>query len=104
MDRGDDRRQRGLDRLHRDEIQPEIERVLADAEDQHRPPLPARQAKGLAQRQRDADPERPDRKNRSDSAVSGGAASTMMRADVKADDQIRAKTSPRSARENPLPS
>jgi hypothetical protein len=31
--RGDDRGQRGLDRLHRDEVQPEIQRVLADAED-----------------------------------------------------------------------
>ena len=41
-------------------------------------------------------PSRPDRKNRNESAVSGGAASTMMRADVKAEDQMRAKISPRT--------
>jgi hypothetical protein len=36
----------------------------------------------------------PERKNLSESAVSGGAASTMMRAEVKAEDHITANKSP----------
>ena len=38
----------------------------------------------------------PDRKNLNDSAPNGGAWLTIIRAEVKAEDQIRANTKPRS--------
>jgi hypothetical protein len=95
--RRDDRRQRRLNRLHRNEIQPQIQRVLADAEDQTARHCARDRPKDCPSASAMPIPRSPDRKNRSDSAVSGGAASTMIRADVKAEDQTRAKTSPRSS-------
>jgi hypothetical protein len=41
-----------------------------------------------------ATPISPDSRNRSDSAISGGASATIIRAEVKADDHISAKASP----------
>ena len=38
----------------------------------------------------------PDRKNLNDSAPNGGAWLTIIRAEVKAEDQIKANTKPRS--------
>ncbi len=57
--RGDDRRDRGFNRLHRDEVQPKVKRVLTEAKDDRRTPLRLCQAKGLSQRQGYADADQP---------------------------------------------
>ncbi len=46
----------------------------------------------------------PESRNRSASAWSGGAATTMMRAEVKAEDHIAANASPMSIARRSMPS
>ena len=58
---GDDRREPRLDRPHREVEKPEIERVLADAEDDDRAPLGRGQPDALPEREADAERERPRR-------------------------------------------
>ena len=55
----DDHRDARLDRAHRHEVQPEIERVLAQPEDHHRRPLRRAARHALAERPADAERDQP---------------------------------------------
>ena len=74
--------------------EPEVERVLADAEDDDRPPLGRGQPDALARGIADAERQQPRARKRTVSTRNSGRFSTTIRDEVKAELQIVAKARP----------
>ena len=92
---GDDDGQRGLDPLHGDEVQAQIGRVLAQAEDDDRPRLRRASAASSGPSARaSATAISPEMAKRTDSAIRGGAWATIIRAVAKAEDHSATKIRP----------